>query len=84
MVEQKKKQDEEARAERERCENERLVALKNKEKIEQSAVASTAVKQKLQVRNTSLLNTFRPCWKLPKPTRPPSAIFFYGYRDLYL
>lgn len=49
FLEQKKKAEEEARLERERHEKERLVALKNKEKREQSAVASSEVKQKLQV-----------------------------------
>lgn len=44
--------EEEARLERERHEKERLLALKNKEKREQSAVASSEVKQKLQVRYT--------------------------------
>ena len=43
--------EDEARLERERHEKERLVALKNKEKKEQSAVASSEVKQKLQVNN---------------------------------
>lgn len=41
--------EDEARLERERREKERLAALKNKEKKEQSAVASSEVKQKLQV-----------------------------------
>ena len=49
FLEQKKKMEEEARLERERHEKERLLALKNKEKREQSAVASSEVKQKLQV-----------------------------------
>lgn len=48
FLEQKKKMEEEARLERERHEKERLLALKNKEKREQSAVASSEVKQKLQ------------------------------------
>lgn len=56
FMEQKKKiAEEEARLERERHEKERLLALKNKEKREQSAVASSEVKQKLQVRQPIVL-----------------------------
>lgn len=49
ILEHQKKMEEEARVERERLDKERLLALKNKEKREQSAVASSEVKQKLQV-----------------------------------
>jgi len=50
-----RKVEEEARLERERIDKERLLAIKNKEKREQSAVASSEVKQKLQVKENILV-----------------------------
>ena len=47
-LEQQKKFEEEQRVERERLEKEKLEALKKKEKHEQSAIASSEVKQRLQ------------------------------------
>lgn len=60
--------EEEARLERERHEKERLLALKNKEKREQSAVASSEVKQKLQA-----------SYKVPLQTRKANKDPFVSY-----
>ena len=47
-LEQQKKLEEEQRVEKERVEKEKLESLKKKEKHEQSAIASSEVKQRLQ------------------------------------
>jgi len=55
-----RKIEEEARLERERIDKERLLAIKNKEKREQSAVASSEVKQKLQVKENVFVVIAKP------------------------
>ena len=72
--EQMRRVEEEARLERERLDKERLLAIKNKEKREQSAVASSEVKQKLQVKkkkNKFPISTVH----LPHFLFPPGSLF---------